>query len=148
LAPDVGFFTCQHRYPENFWNPAFQNHPNTATAVAGVVLVADNPSDHHIFLEAFAGQRDLLATSAGLSIKTPRGEIQVMQPDAFRDRFGVEPPDTARGARLAALRFAVSDLDVVTERLQAESIASSSRMGRIMVDPDTGLGATLTFERN
>jgi hypothetical protein len=147
LARDAAFFTCQHRYPENFWNPAFQSHPNTATAVAGVVLVAENPSDHHIFLEAFAGQRDLLATSAGLSIKTPRGEIQVMQPDAFRDRFGVEPPDTARGARLAALRFAVRDLDVVTERLQAESIASSSRMGRIMVDPDIGLGATLTFER-
>src|SRR3954462_11464061 len=41
-APDVVFFPCQHRYPENFWNPAFQNHPNTAAAVAGVVLVADN----------------------------------------------------------------------------------------------------------
>src|SRR6202008_214600 len=97
VAPDVGFFPCQHRYPENFWNPAFQDHPNTASAVAGLVLVADNPSDHHIFFEAFTGQRDLLATSAGLSIKTPRGEIQVMHPDAFRDRFGAEPPDTARG---------------------------------------------------
>jgi hypothetical protein len=147
LAADAGFFTCQHRYPENFWNPAFQNHPNTTTAVAGVVLVADNPSDHHIFLEAFTGQRDLLATSAGLSIKTPRGEIQVMQPDAFRDRFGVEPPTTERGARLAALRFAVRDLDAVAERLRAKSIASSSRMGRIVIDPDIGLGATLTFER-
>ena len=49
-APDIGFFTCQHRFPENFWNPAFQRHPNTATGVAGVVLVADNPTDHHIFL--------------------------------------------------------------------------------------------------
>jgi hypothetical protein len=41
----------------------------------------------------------------------------------------------------------VRDLDAVAERLRAESIASSSRMGRIMVDPDIGLGATLTFER-
>jgi catechol 2,3-dioxygenase-like lactoylglutathione lyase family enzyme len=148
LAPDIGFFTCQHRYPENFWNPAFQNHPNTAAAVAGVILVADNPSDHHIFLEAFTGQRDLLATSAGLSIKTPRGEIQVMQRDAFRERFGVEPPDTARGARLAALRFAVHDLDVVTARLETKSIASSSRMGRVIVGPDNAMGSTLVFERN
>lgn len=148
LAPNVGFFTCQHRYPENFWNPAFQNHPNTAAAVAGVLLVADNPSDHHIFLEAFTGQRDLLATSAGLSIKTPRGEIQVMQPDTFRDRFGVEPPDTARGARLAALRFGVRDLDAVSERLRTQSVASSSRMGRIVIGPDNALGATLVFERN
>ena len=25
-APDTGFFTCQQHYPENFWNPAFQQH--------------------------------------------------------------------------------------------------------------------------
>ena len=61
-----------------------------------------------------------------------RGEIQVMQPDAFRDRFGAEPPTTERGARLAALRFAVRDLDAVAELLRAESIAGSSRMGRII----------------
>ena len=41
-APDVGFFTCLHRHPENFWNPAFQVHANTAAGVAGVVLVADD----------------------------------------------------------------------------------------------------------
>ena len=68
-SPDTGFFTCQHRYPENFWNPAFQQHPNTAAAVAGVVLVAENPSDHHIFLEAFTGEREAQATSAGIGIR-------------------------------------------------------------------------------
>jgi hypothetical protein len=146
-APETGFFTCLHRHPESFWNPAFQNHSNTAAAVAGVVLVAGNPSDHHIFLEAFTGQRDLLATSAGLSIKTPRGEIQVMQPDAFRDRFGVEPPATARGARLAALRFAVRDLDYAAHGLRTGAIPSSNRMGRVVVGPEIAMGATLVFER-
>ena len=52
-AAEAGFFTCQNHHPENFWNPAFQNHPNTSSGVAGVVLVAENPSDHHIFLSAF-----------------------------------------------------------------------------------------------
>src|SRR5262249_22721145 len=69
LAPEVGFFSILHRHPENFWNPAFQNHPNTATAVAGVVLVADNPSDHRGFLESFAGPRGLVSTSSGISIR-------------------------------------------------------------------------------
>ena len=27
-APDASFFTCQQHYPENFWNPAFQQHGN------------------------------------------------------------------------------------------------------------------------
>jgi catechol 2,3-dioxygenase-like lactoylglutathione lyase family enzyme len=147
LAPETGFFTCLHRYPESFWNPTFQSHPNTAAAVAGVVLVAGNPSDHHIFFEAFTGQRELLATSAGIGITTPRGDIQVMQPDAFRDRFGVEPPATERGARLAALRFAVRDLDAAAAGLRTEAITSSNRMARVIVGPDIAMGATLVFER-
>ena len=51
-APDTGFFTCQQHYPENFWNPAFQKHANGVTGVAGVVFVAENPADHHIFLQS------------------------------------------------------------------------------------------------
>jgi hypothetical protein len=146
-SPDTGFFTCQHRYPESFWNPAFQRHPNTAAAVAGVVLVAENPSDHHIFLKAFTGQRNLLATSAGVGIRTPRGRIEAMHPDAFRDHFGTEPPVTERGARLAALRFAVRDLETVERGLRAENLPGSSRMGRIVVGPDAAMGATLVFEQ-
>ncbi len=61
-APDIGFFTCQHRFPENFWNPAFQVHPNTAVSVAGVVLVATKPSDHYRFLTAFTGADEVAAS--------------------------------------------------------------------------------------
>ena len=147
-SPEAAFFTCLHHYPENFWNPDFQKHPNGASAVAGVVLVADNPSDHHIFLSAFTGERDLLATSAGISIKTPRGEIQVMKPDAFHDRFGTMPPAVQNGARLAALRFAVRDLDVAQELFSRANLPAQKRMGGVIVGPDTALGATLAFERN
>ena len=105
-APDTGFFTCQQHYPENFWNPAFQKHPNGVTGVAGVVLVADNPADHHVFLKGFSGVSDLKSTSSGITIETPRGEIQVMDPAAFRLHYAVDPPDVARGMRLAAIRFA------------------------------------------
>jgi hypothetical protein len=147
-APDAGFFTCRHHYPENFWDPALQNHPNTAAGVAGIVLVAENPSDHHIFLSAFTRQRDLLATSAGISVKTPRGEIQVMTPSAFRDHFGTEPPGIGNGARFAALRFAVRDLEVATGLFAGANLAANGRMGRMIVGPEVALGATLVFERN
>ena len=33
-APAIGFAVCQQHFPENFWNPAFQQHPNTATGIA------------------------------------------------------------------------------------------------------------------
>src|ERR1700754_2481414 len=58
-SPNVRFAACQHHFPENFWDPAFQTHANGAKIVPGVVMVADNPADHHIFLKAFAGTREL-----------------------------------------------------------------------------------------
>lgn len=147
-APETGFFTCQHRHSENFWNPAFQVHANTATGVAGVVLVADNPSEHRIFLSAFAGEREMPAATSGISIRTPRGEIDVMTPAAFHDHFGVEPPSASNGARLAAVRFAVRDIDVIAKLLEREGLPHHARMGRLVVGPDAALGATLAFEGN
>jgi hypothetical protein len=100
-APDVGFFTCLHRFPEQFWNPAFQVHPNTASAVAGVILVAENPSDHHIFLAAFTGQREMLATSSGIAFKTRRGEVSSSAPSH-------RTSDEVRGSQRCVLRSAIS----------------------------------------
>src|SRR5262249_40171115 len=64
-APDIGFFCNQQHHPENFWNSAFQVHPNTADRVVEAIIVAENPTDHHIFLSALVGERELTATSSG-----------------------------------------------------------------------------------
>jgi catechol 2,3-dioxygenase-like lactoylglutathione lyase family enzyme len=145
-APAIGFAACQQHFPENFWNPAFQQHPNAASSVAGVVLVAENPTDHHIFLSAFSGVRELSATSSGVTASTPRGDIKVMDPSAFRSHFGTEPPDISQGARLAAMQFHVHDRAALTAALNAGRIAYSSRMGSIIVAPQNAMGATLVFE--
>jgi catechol 2,3-dioxygenase-like lactoylglutathione lyase family enzyme len=148
-APEIGFFTCQQHHPENFWNPAFQQHVNTATGVAGIILVADNPSDHHIFLSAFVGKRELLATSSGLTVKTPRGEIQVMTPTAFRSHFGMPAPGIANGAKLAAVRLPVRSLAPVRELLAKAGFAPVENQGapaRIVVPPEQAMGAMLVFE--
>jgi Glyoxalase-like domain len=144
-APEVGFATCEQHFPENFWNPVFQQHPNTANGVAGVVLVAENPTDHHIFLSAFTGVRDLSATSSGVTASTPRGEIKVMDPAAFRSHFGTEPPDISRGAYLAAIQFSVRDHAALPAALKTGAIAFSTRMGSIVVGPEIARGATLAF---
>jgi hypothetical protein len=142
-APDTGFFTCQQHYPENFWNPAFQQHRNGVGGVAGVVLVAENPADHHVFLKAFAGVSDLTSTSSGITLETPRGEIQVMDPSAYRAHFGVEGPDVARGMRLAAIRFAVRDTAATGAVLGANA---TERMDKLVVGPGIAHGAALVFE--
>jgi hypothetical protein len=143
-APDTGFFTCQQHFPENFWNPAFQQHANGVTGIAGVVFVAENPADHHVFLSGFSGVRDFDATSAGITIATPRGAIQVMDPAAFRLHYAVEPPGVSRGMRLAAIRFAVRDIATAKASLAA---AAWEHMGKLVVGPQRAHGATLVFEQ-
>lgn len=143
-APEIGFAVCRQHHPENFWNADFQSHPNGVAAVGGAVMVAENPTDHHIFLSAFSGERALQSTSSGIAVATPRGEIQVVTPAAFADHFGIAAPDVSAGARLAALRLAARDLAAVEPMLRAASIAPRRHMGRLVVPQ--AFGAVLVFE--
>ena len=146
LAPAQNFAVCQQHYPENFWNPDYQRHANGVTGVAGAVMVADNPSDHHIFMSAFAGERELLSSSAGITVTTPRGELQVVTPAAFADLFGLAAPDVSNGGRLAALRLVSSGMDATQASLSSGAFSPIRHMGRLIVPPDQALGAALVFE--
>lgn len=112
LAPEIGFFTCYNRYPENFWKPAYQTHKNGACRLNGVTMVAADPSDHHEFLGGFTGQREMRATSLGLEMETPRGRISVLTPRAYRFRDGDAAADCLSPSLpvLASLEIACAGL--------------------------------------
>ena len=145
-APDIGYFTCQQHHPENFWNPAFQQHPNGAAGIAGIIMVSRNPEDHRHFVSAFAGEQNIDADANGISATTPRGVIQVMNPSAWRATTGIEPPDLTRGAHLAAIRLIVRDKAAAMSALKSSGIAADERDGSVVVPPDAAHGATLIFE--
>jgi catechol 2,3-dioxygenase-like lactoylglutathione lyase family enzyme len=143
-APDIGYFTCQQHHPENFWNPAFQQHANGA--IAGIVMVSENPEDHRHFVSSFAGEHHIDTDANGISVTTPRGVIQVIDPSAWRATSGTEPPDLTRGAHLAAIRFMVRDKAAATSELKNSGVAVTERDGRVVVPPRAAYGATLMFE--
>jgi Glyoxalase-like domain len=145
-SPDVRFAVCQHHFPENFWDPAFQVHANGARTVPGAALVADNPTDHHIFLKAFTGVSDLHSSSIGIKACTENGDVDIMERVAFRDQFGVSPDVKGEGMTLNAMRFAVSDIAGVEALHRQNGIASERHVGRLVVPPDVAHGATLIFE--
>jgi hypothetical protein len=145
-SPDLGFFVCQHHYPENFWNPAFQSHANGAAGIPGVVMVADNPTDHHIFLKAFTGVSDLHSSSLGITARTGNGDIEIMSPVAFHDRFGIRPAVSGEGMTLNAIRFAVADIGRAEATLVSGGIEPQRHVGGLVVPPVQAFGATLIFE--
>lgn len=138
------FFTCMQTAPESFWSAELQRHPNGARQIAAAVLVAENPTDHHIFLEALTGVRDIRATSLGLTIPTPRGAIQVMDPRSFKQAFGAEAPRDA-GLRLAALVFTVADLKATRALLEQNGVPAREQAGRLVTGPEAAFGATVAF---
>jgi Glyoxalase-like domain len=145
-SPALAFAVCQHHYPENFWDPAFQTHANGATGVPGVVMVADNPTDHHIFLKAFTGVRDLHSSSIGITAPTENGDIEIIEPVSYRDQFGVSIAASGEGMTLNALRFEVADIAQAEILLRQAGITPHRHVGRLIVPPELALGATLVFE--
>jgi hypothetical protein len=145
-SPDVRFAVCQHHFPENFWDPAFQVHANGARTVPGAAMVADNPTDHHIFLKAFTGVSDLHSSSIGIKAHTGNGDVEIMDQVSFRDQFGVAPDVKGEGMTLNAMRFTVSDIAAVETLHRQHGIASERHVGRLVVPPDVGHGATLIFQ--
>jgi hypothetical protein len=111
--PECAFFTCQHHFPENFWSKTAQTHANGARGVARVTIVADNPSDHHIFLGAFVGEREMRSTSFGIEIEAGHGVVEIISADGFAFRYGGTPPE-APTPRFAGIEIAVPDLGKVT----------------------------------
>ena len=145
LASDIHFATCQQHYPENFWNPAFQKHANSASGVAGVVAVAGEPERHRAFMQAFAGA-DATGSGDGFGMATPRGTIEVVTPKTFVARYGVAAPDVTKGMRLAAIRFAVDDASLMQNVPELAGIAGLYAENAAIIGANDAMGAVLVFE--
>jgi hypothetical protein len=147
VSPRAAFFTCKQTHPENFWSPELQRHANGAQAIAACALTAENPTDHHIFLEALVGVRDVRASSLGLRLSTPRGEVLAYDPRGFYDAYGVEPPGE-RGLRVGALAFTIDDLAGTQALLVRNGVEHSMHRERLVVGPRQMFGATIVFEQS
>jgi hypothetical protein len=147
-APSIRFCTCQQHYPENFWNPAFQNHKNGVSSVAGVVIVAAKPADHRSFLRSFTGAAEVKINGNIVTAKTDRGEITVIDPVSFGRLYGSAPPAVKEGARLAAIRFKVTDLAATEDVLRAANIAFNTTASQAVIGAGVAFGATIVFEHD
>jgi|ERR1700733_15285928 hypothetical protein len=145
-SPNVRFAACQHHFPENFWDPAFQTHANGAKAVSGAELVADNPAGHQVFLKSFTGVGELNLSSTGVTAHTGNGDVEILEPTSFRDQSGVSLGVKGQGMALGAMRFAVADIAQAEAVHSQNGITSQRHGGRLIVPPDIAHGATLIFE--
>jgi len=144
-APECGFFVCQQLEPQNFWNPAFQQHPNGATALASAVMLADEPAAHRAFLTTFSGGAEVLEGNEDYVLALPRGRIDVLDPEAAQGAYQVEPDTTP--ARFLGFCVTVPSLDAVAERLTSAEIPFVQNEERLFVQAEDAMGCMIAFEQ-
>ena len=147
--PDIGFFTCQQIYPENFWRPEFQTHANGSLDLAGIVFIAENPADHQVLFSGFTGERDMRSTGLGIDIEAGRHVLSIMTPIGFERRFGpcFHQLD-ADTARIAAIRLKVSDMDTLVSCLDKAGVDHHEHSGARIVPSTSFHGCALIFEQS
>ena len=143
-APSMRFATCQQHYPENFWNPAFQKHPNGASEVRSVIMEADDPERHREFASIYTGSSDFYVEPGEVSLWLPRGSFSIMTPARFQAAFG--GPQPVPGNHLQAIRFAVADIAAARALMQKNGVKTRDHREGFVIDPADALGATLSFE--
>jgi hypothetical protein len=145
--PDVGFFTCAHQYPENFWDRDLQSHANGVTGVSKVTLVAENPADHAEFLSHFTQLRDFRSSSMGIEFELGDGQvIEVLTPVAYGFHYGAQALSHARvQPHIAALELRTSSLESVRQALTGGRIDYTQDRGRLIVQASAACGVTLAF---
>jgi hypothetical protein len=148
LMPDIGFFTCQQHFPEEFYSPTLQVHANGAVGVCGIVLVAENPAAHAEFLSGVTAQREMLATSMGIDLEVADEQsIEVLTEAAFGQKFGAGLLDrSAHAPHVAAIRIAVRDLGACAELFEDNHVPHQGFGHRLLVPPQAAFGVALAFE--
>jgi hypothetical protein len=141
---EAGFFVCQQHFPENFWNPAFQRHPNRVTGVAAVVMHAVGEAADAV-ISRFCRQPQSSPIAGGRAYDTGRGLIELVERAAFERAYGEAPVLTCETC-FAAVRFACRDLAALERGLLAGRVPHGRQGDRIVVPAAAAHGIALAFE--
>lgn len=134
-APQAGFFVCQQHFPENFWNPTFQQHDNGASDITGIGMSVAEPRAHTAFLTTFTGSEAKPGSEKRWTIGlSGGGRIEVAA-----DLEGENP-------HLHKLAIRVPDLAVQTVRLEQQGVHFTRAANCLTIPSTAAFGMTLCFE--
>lgn len=138
-------YFCEHLTPDLVWRPEWQNHPNSARAIARVVVAVPDPKRTAALFRALFGTADADARDGRLVIAAGAARIELTPPAAVAAEFGEAAADPAgRGEYLAAAEFTVTSL-AETARLLRSIPGLCVEDRRVVVPAATAFNATLVF---
>lgn len=138
-------FMCQHHTPETVWLPELMTHANGATALGGLIAMADAPKAAAERLARLFAAGRVDPVEGGHAVNTGTAPITVLNRDALAARY----PDfnlnaTARGA-YAALQVTVDDLATPEKTLASNGVKAHRTATGLAVAPEDASGAIVEF---
>lgn len=151
-TPGGRMFLCQHHTRDVVWRPEHLSHENGATALAALIVAADDP-------EAVAGPyAALFGTPAPRCHVEPRGAIRVVQtggvpivvapPAALTYLWADDPVLLAPRPCFAGFAVTVKDFYAAQQALQKSKFPAIAGEGVLRVASQHTHGAALAFAEN
>jgi hypothetical protein len=145
-TPGAWIFVCQHHTPEVVWREDHLDHPNGARGIVEIVGVAsDLPAVARSWAPLFGAR--LYQDGRSVAIDPAAVVLRFLNPEAFQQRYypiAALPP--ADEPDLAAIRFAVNDVEVVADVLRGHEVPFRElEGGSICVAAEHCCGAVVEF---
>jgi catechol 2,3-dioxygenase-like lactoylglutathione lyase family enzyme len=112
-------YFCEHLTPELVWRPEWQSHPNTAGAIARVVVVTPDPQRTAALFRGLFGHAAIADRDGRRVIVAAAAQVELATPNTVAAEFGEAAPEAAgRVEYMAALGLKVASLAAAAQQLR------------------------------
>ena len=123
VFPAGRVYFCEHGTPDLVWRPEWQNHANGAKGVAEFVVVSEDFEQESENYASLLGS-GMKQESGGNRISALAGDLLVMTPKSYSDRFGaLALPMNGRRSMFGAMVLNVDSLDGIARAVESVSPA-------------------------
>ncbi|WP_310620190.1 hypothetical protein [Flexibacterium corallicola] len=134
LTSEISFSSHSFSNTKTQLDSALATHSNGAEDISSIVLVADNPADHHEYLKALTGSKSARLSSLGLELETGNVSIQVLSPSAYKALYDLAAPNNTQGLQLAAIHCRFKELSRFEKF--AKNADPREHNGYLVISPD------------
>lgn len=131
--PGVGLFVCNHLTPQFVYRQEWQRHPNTASGISHITVVAADPAKHRQAAEKVFGENAIAMGDGEMTVATGKAPFHYLTPARFAERFAGQKPALA-GDHAAVMGITVRDMKALKDCLAANKVeALQTADGRVLI---------------
>jgi catechol 2,3-dioxygenase-like lactoylglutathione lyase family enzyme len=138
-------YFCEHLTPELVWRPEWQSHPNTACAIARVVVATPDPQRTAVLFRGLFGPGAVAGRGEQRLIMAGAAQVELAMPNVVAAEFGEAAAEPAERAEyMAALGLKVKSLGPAAQLLRGIP-GARVETHRVVVPAAAAFNTTIVF---